>query len=264
MCLGLVVGSVVGAVLAGGKGSRFWPFSDLVPKPLVPVGDLEKPVLEYIVSWLAKNGVDRIGLLVGYRYRQIQNYFGDGSRWGVRLGYSVDDPYDPEPLVGDPVNGYKGTGGALLKAVRRGVLPGDHIVVWYGDIIADVDVRGLITAHLGSGAVATIVVARDYRVPVGVPVLDGDRVVELREKPWLGVKPTIGVLVVERSGLLGAEEELGRGFDIMGDLIPYFIRGGLLVKAFVHGGHWYDVGSIERYQKIPSEILGVLNRMIDS
>jgi len=73
-------GKVQTAILAGGKGSRFWPFTSLIPKPLIPVGEHEKPVLEYIVTWLSKNGIKRKALLVGYRNKQIQNCFGNGEQ----------------------------------------------------------------------------------------------------------------------------------------------------------------------------------------
>lgn len=260
---------VQGAVLSGGKGTRFWPFNGLIPKPLVPVGETEKPLLEYIVAWLSQNGIRRIALLVGHKYKQIVNYFGDGSRWGVELVYSVDDEYEYESrrISGEHlecgVHLYCDTGGALLKAIRTGRITSDTILVWYGDIISDLDIKALLEKHFSSGATVTIAVADRYKVPVGIPRLEGDTVLELREKPWLeNVKPSIGILVLERRAIEESGKVLGKSFDIMRDLVPSIIRNGGMVKAYIHKGHWYDVGSIERYKKIPDEIYETLKKML--
>ncbi|HID04825.1 MAG TPA: nucleotidyltransferase family protein, partial [Aigarchaeota archaeon] len=105
--------SIVAAILAGGEGRRFRPYTDLIPKPMVPLGAEEKPLLEYIVNWLAGFGITKFVFLVGYRWRQVANYFGDGFRWGVKIDYSVDD------------DKYTNTGGALAKALMNGLLDGD-------------------------------------------------------------------------------------------------------------------------------------------
>ncbi len=225
------------AILAGGKGTRFHPYTEIIPKPLIPLGSEEKPILEYIVCWLARHGVSDIVLLLGHRWRSIVNYFGCGGRWGVRIRYSIDD------------DKYSNTGGALLKAYERGLLNGTTIV-WYGDIMAPLNLEDLLSVHQGSGAAATIVVAARYRVPVGVAVVRDGYIAELREKPWLDMNVTIGILALEPSVLREAGEELGTRFDIMGDMIPWMLRRGYPVKAYVYGGPWWDVGSLERYKKI--------------
>ena len=230
---------VVAVILAGGEGTRFRPYTEIIPKPMIPIGSEEKPILEHIICWLRRFGVKEFVLLVGYRWKQIRNYFGDGSRHGVRIVYSVDEAP------------YTGTGGALLKACKNGLINRETAVIWYGDIIAAVDVKKLIDFHRESGADATIVVADKYKVPVGIAKLDKDNnVVELTEKPWLNIYVTIGVLAIEKKALENVEKELGTSFDIMADLIPWMIRKGFRVKAFIYQGLWYDVGSLERYVKI--------------
>ena len=245
-------GRVAAAILAGGKGKRFKPFTDLIPKPMIPVGRDERPLLEYIVGWLARKGVRDIVLLVGYRWRQVYNYFNTGERWGVRIRYSLDD------------DRYGDTGGALLKAYRDGKLRGTALI-WYGDILAPVDVEDLLESHFDTGADATLVLADRYRVPVGVARVNGEGdVEELKEKPWLPLRVTIGVLTLNTGVLRDAEEELGTRFDIMGHLIPWMIRRGMRVKAYIHRGPWYDLGSLERYNKLDhreiSEFLTPLGR----
>jgi len=230
-------------VLAGGRGRRFKPYTDLVPKPMVPVGRLEKPILEYIVAWLYRLGLRDFLFLVGYRWRQVFNYFGDGSRFGVRIEYSVDRPP------------YSGTGGALLQAARAGLLGDSTVLVWYGDILAPLDVRGLLGAHRAAGASVTLAVAARYRVMVGVVEEDGGRVVRVREKPWLPLRVVVGVFALEPRAVLEAGEELGPSFDLVGDMVPLLLERGEPVAAYTHEGPWYDVGSLERYQKLPEEEL---------
>ena len=230
--------NVVGAVLAGGEGRRFKPFTDLIPKPMIPVGRDEKPLLEYIIRWFSKHGVRDLVLLAGYKWRQIANYFGDGGRWGVRIRYSLDD------------GEHKGTGGALLKAYKKGLLQ-DTALIWYGDILAPLNINRLIQHHRSTGADATIVLADKYKVPVGVAEVDEDgRIRRLEEKPLLPVKVTIGILALNTHHLGEAGEKLGKHFDIMGDLIPWMLRENKHVRAYIHRGPWYDVGSLERYAKL--------------
>jgi len=236
--------AVKAAILAGGKGLRFRPFTDLIPKPMIPVGVEEKPILEYIVSWLARHGIRNIVLLVGYRWRQIANYFRDGSAWGVHIDYSVDSEK------------YRGTGGALLQARHRGLLVEDNILVWYGDILAPVDVPALLKYHNAQGSDVTLVLAERYQVPVGVAEVDNEaNVVRFTEKPWLDLKVAIGILVLKTAVLDHVEKMLGTSFDIMGDMVPLLIREGYKVKAWFHRGEWVDVGSLERYSKLDHEII---------
>jgi len=231
--------SVVGVVLAGGEGRRFRPYTEIIPKPMVPVGPDEKPLLEHIVRWLAKYGVKDVVFLVGYRWKQVANYFRDGSRWGVRLSLSLDS------------DDYRGTGGALLNAYVKGLIDSDIALIWYGDILAPIDVGDLLRTHERLSADVTLVLASRYQVPVGIAeVSDEGDVVKLREKPWLPIKATIGILTINPSVLRGIDKYLGRGFDIMGDLIPKLIRDGRRVKAYIYDGLWYDVGSMEKYVKL--------------
>ena len=238
--------SVLAVILAGGEGRRFRPYTEVIPKPMLPVGPEERPILEHIISWLSRHGIRDVVLLVGYRWRQIRNYFRDGGYWGVRIRYSVD------------TDEYHDTGGALLNAYKAGLLEGrDTLLVWYGDILAPLNVGDLLDRHRGWRAHATLVLASRYQVPVGVARVSGDGdVVELREKPWLDLKVTIGVLALDPNVLREAEEALGKSFDIMTHMIPWMIRRDMKVKAYIYDGPWIDVGSMERYAKLDPSILG--------
>ncbi|BEP18358.1 hypothetical protein PYJP_17100 [Pyrofollis japonicus] len=235
------INNIVAAILAGGEGSRFRPYTEIVPKPMIPLGPDERPLLEYIIRWLAKHGIKEIVLLVGYKWKQIRNYFNNGERWGVRIHYSLD------------TEEYRDTGGAVLNAYKQGLLNSNPILIWYGDILAPLNVKELLEYHVREKADAVLALADRYRVPVGVAKLEGNNIVELREKPWLEIKATIAILTLNPNVLPQAEKELGKSFDIMGDLIPWMIRSEMRVKAYIYKGPWYDVGSLERYKKLNHE-----------
>ena len=238
------------AILAGGVGSRFHPYTEIIPKPMIPLGKCEKPVLELIVSWLKKQGFRDFVFLVGYRWKYIFNYFGDGSRLGVKIEYSLDEE-----------NGYRNTGGALLKAYRSGLLS-DTVIVWYGDILATIDTKELLEYHFKKRADITLVVAQSYKVPVGVAKLNEDyKVVEFSEKPQIKLSVTIGVGVVNtRVFKYSVEEELGKNFDFMGDFVPWSIKAGFSVYGYVYNDMWIDVGSLERYKKVNVEDIAVFEQ----
>ncbi|MGC9072233.1 MAG: nucleotidyltransferase family protein [Acidilobus sp.] len=232
------------AVLAGGEGTRFRPYTDIIPKPMIPIGSEEKPVVDHIMNILIKGGVTHVVLLVGYKWKYVKNYFGYGDRFGIKIDYSIDDEM------------YKNTGGSLLKAYKHHLLDSDPVVVWYGDILAPIKASELVDAHLSQKADAMLVLASRYQVPVGVAEVDGEgNIVSLREKPWLDLRVTIGVLTVRPKVLEEFEGKLGRSFDVMGDLIPAMIGSGMKVKAYLYDGPWVDIGSLERYKKIDEGLL---------
>ncbi len=139
--------NVTAAILACGERKRFKPFTDIVSKPMIPVGGEEKPIVEYILSWLRRHNIRKAVLLVGYKWRQIYNYFRDGKWLGMNVKYSVDS------------DEYRNTGGSLAKAVLTGVITDPTIVVWYGDILATVNVTDLLRYHREKNADMTVVLA---------------------------------------------------------------------------------------------------------
>lgn len=239
-------------VLAGGVGSRFHPYTEIIPKSMIPIGPNEKPVLEIILKWLNKYGVDRFVFLVDYKWRYIYNYFGDGSRFKTTIMYSHDDQ-----------QGYKGTGGSILKAYRTNLVRGRSLI-WYGDIIAPLDVKNLLDYHVDKKSDVTLVITRKYQVPVGVAQVDEDgRIVNMVEKPELDISATIGVGVIEEHVFHNdVESHLGKDFDFMGDFIPWLIKRGFRVYGYVYQGPWFDVGSLERYKKININQLEVLKEVL--
>ncbi|WFO75446.1 nucleotidyltransferase family protein [Desulfurococcaceae archaeon MEX13E-LK6-19] len=236
---------VKAAVLGGGLGKRLRPLTYYFQKVMIPIGKKQKPLLEYIIKLLKYHGIRDVVMLVGYKHEQIINYFEDGSRFGVNIEYVIDEP------------GYSGTGGALLNAYRKNVFEGyDSVLVYYGDILTNMDLSSLLKYHEERDADATLAVASKYQVPVGVVEVDEEnRVMEIREKPWLPIKATIGILVLKTSTLKVLEEirSTREKIDIMGDFIPELIKRGAKVYAYLYDGEWFDVGTTERYEKLDNE-----------
>lgn len=232
---------VKGAVLCGGAGARLRPLTYYFQKTMIPIGSKQKPLLEYVIRLMKHHGVADVVLLVNYKAEQIMNYFDDGSRFGVRLQYVHDDP------------NYKGNGGALLNAYRMGVFSGfDDVLVYYGDILTNLDLSDMIRLHREREAAATLALSTNYTVSVGVADVAGTRIISLKEKPPLGKPVVIGVFAV-KTELLKILEELVKPqheLDIMQHFIPQLIARGYHVEGYLTDAFWYDVGSTERYEKL--------------
>lgn len=234
------------AVLCGGEGTRLRPLSNYFQKTMIPIGTKRRPLLEYIVRLLAYNGVTDITLLTGYRSEDIQKYFTEGGKFGVRISYCRD----PE--------GKKGSAMALVNALDEGKLYGfDTLVVYYGDVLSALNVRQLVSQHEAHGSAVTLVLSKDYKVTFGVAQVEGERVVSFVEKPTLPLKATIGALVLSKESIPVLREAVsGKEVpDIMTHFVPRAIEKGMLVSPFYIEGFWYDVGTTESYEKLDVELV---------
>ena len=235
------MGNVKAVVLCGGLGSRLRPLTYYFQKTMLPVGERQKPILEYILRSLKYNGIDKAVLLASYKAEQIQNYFKSGAPVSMELSYVADDP------------SLKGNGGAVLNAYRRGVLnQDDQLLVYYGDILTRMDLKRMMSQHASSNSDATLAVAQGYKLPVGVAKVRGGRLVKMEEKPVIDIDVGIGILCLKGDSLV-ALEEISKGtseLDIMGQLIPSMIEAKKKVSVFLTRDYWMDVGSIETYEKL--------------
>ncbi len=222
-------------ILAGGKGTRLRPYTVALPKPLMPVGDM--PILEIIVRQLKLNGIDEIILAVGHLAELIMTYFGDGSRFGVKIKYSRER----EPL---------GTAGPL--SLLRDELK-ETFLVMNGDILTTLSYRRLVEYHKKSGAIATIALKkRDVYIDFGVVKLnDMSEIVDYIEKPVLNYLVSMGVYVFEPRVLDYIPD--GKKFDFP-DLVKRLIESGEKVKGYVYDGYWLDIGRPEDYERANAEI----------
>ena len=237
---------VHGVVLAGGEGKRLRPLTYYFQKCMIPIGSNQKPLLEYIVRLLTYHGVKDVTFLVGYKHEQIVNYFGDGGRFGVKCDYVRDDA------------DLEGSGWSLVNAYRQGVVEDDEtLLIYYGDILSNMDLSEMLVQHREEGVTATLATSHGYQIPVGVAEVEGKRVKGWVEKPMLPIFAGMGVLVLESRILRdqSSHPESMKEFDIMADIIPSLLKAGEPVGCYSTSAFWYDVGSVERYEKIDNGLL---------
>jgi NDP-mannose synthase len=217
-------------ILAGGKGLRLRPYTTLIPKPLVPLGD-ERSVLEIVMRQLAAQGFVRATLTVGYLGQLVQAYAGDGSQWGIEINYLSED----SPL---------GTLGPVLQAVDT--LP-EHFVVVNADVLTSLDFADMLGAHVRSGAALTVATQRrEHRVEFGVLDTRDNRIRGFREKPTLTYLVNMGIYAVSRAALANYSPGLPYGFD---ELITDLIEAGEYPAMYEFDGCWVDIGRPDDYDR---------------
>ncbi len=158
-------------ILAGGKGERLRPFTDDRPKVMVEVAG--KPILAWQIEWLKSHGIKKFVLTVCYKYQVVQEYFGDGSKFGIEIDYSIED----SPL---------GRGGGIKKAFKNPLLKdADDVVVCNGDIITKLNLSNMISEHLNKESSVTLLLV-PYISRWGVVKVDEkNQITGFEEKPKL-------------------------------------------------------------------------------
>jgi len=234
--------SVKGLILCGGPGTRLRPITYYFQKALIPIGVRQKPLLEYVVRLLRFHGVVDLDFLVDYKAEQIVNFFDDGSRFGVKISYVRDVPK------------FRGTAGSVLNAFKQGVAStNDTLLVYYGDIVTTMNMSKLLDFHKRKGAVATVALASGFTVRVGLADLDKNgKILGFVEKPELEKPVSIGIMILEGETLHDIEGLFPkkRGVDLMKDVIPHLVQSGKPVYGYLSDAFWYDVGSLEAYEKL--------------
>jgi len=216
-------------LLAGGKGTRLYPYTLTMPKPLVPVG--EYPIIEIIIRQLAKAGFDHITITVNHMADMIRAFCGDGSKWGITIDYSLETK--PLSTMGP------------LKLIHD--LPEDFLVM-NGDVMTDLDFAELYNDHVQQGNIFTIsAYERDHKVDYGVLVPGPDgKLVDFQEKPTLHYHVSMGVYMMNRKCLDVIPEDTFYGFDhLMLELISRHTPA--TVRPFK--GYWMDIGRPDDYQQ---------------
>lgn len=226
-------------ILAGGEGTRLKPYTIVLPKPLVPVGD--RAILEILITRLKKCGVTDLTLCINHLAELIMAYFGDGRKWGVNITYSIED----KPLrTVSPV-----------KLVRD--LP-ENFLVMNGDLLTDIDFRKLYEYHLANNVLLTIATyKRRPRIDFGVVEIDESQniVIGFKEKPEYEFNVSMGLYVFNRKVLDFVPEGEPFGFD---DLMYTLLAEKQTVKVYPYEGYWLDIGRPEDYEKAQEDI-GRLN-----
>jgi len=220
--------SLQAVIMAGGRGSRLFPLTEHVPKPMLPVG--EQPLLEIIIKQLRDSGVKRVNVTTHHCAEKIEQHFGDGHEWGVDLTYVAED----RPL---------GTAGSL------GLMQAPHetTLVINGDILTQVNFQAMHAFHRALGADLTVAVRQyDVQVPFGVIDCEGTAVRRLREKPVLNFFVNAGIYLLEP--VVYQHLVTGQRMD-MTDLIQLLLDRGRPVASFPIREGWLDIGQPGDYEQ---------------
>jgi mannose-1-phosphate guanylyltransferase len=242
-------------ILAAGRGTRVQPLTSDMPKPMIPV--LGKPVMEYIVEHLARQGIGEIMINVSHFAPRIQQYFGDGRRFGVRIGYSFEGHLDGDELVATPL----GSAGALRKINDFGGFIDETTIVLCGDAIVDLDVQRSAQRHRAQRAIASVITREVDAQAVsnyGIVVSAADgRVVSFQEKPApaeaLSRMASTGIYLVEPAALDLIPAD--RSYDIGGELFPDLVRRGLPFYNQCCEFEWIDIGRVGDYWRIIQRLM---------
>lgn len=244
-----------GMILAAGQGTRVRPLTKNVPKPMVPI--LGKPVMEYLIEHLARYGVNEIMVNVAFNHYKIENYFGDGRRWGVTIGYSYEGVREHGDIVPKPI----GSAGGMRKIQDHSGFFDETTLVICGDAIVDLDIGAALHEHRTKGAVASVValdVPREEVVNYGIVVADKDgRVKSFQEKPKpADAKSTLastGIYIFEPAAL-----ELipsGKAFDIGSELFPLLVEKELPFYVQKRFFNWIDIGRLSDYWAVLQRVM---------
>ncbi|MFW9994118.1 MAG: sugar phosphate nucleotidyltransferase [Candidatus Odinarchaeota archaeon] len=220
-------------IMAGGKGRRLRPYTAILPKPLMPIGDI--PILEVILRQLKHYGFEQIIFAVGYLAELLQSYFGPGEKWGVKISYSRERKN-------------LGTIGplSLIKDLE------ETFLVMNGDVLTDLDYRALFSAHQRAGRLVTIAsYKKEVQIDLGVlDMNDQNLLTDYTEKPVLDYQVSMGVYVMNREvqNYIPSDSY----FDVP-SLMWKLLEENKSPYIYRFTGHWLDIGRKEDYEKAVEE-----------
>ena len=221
-------------ILAGGLGTRLLPYTKTLPKPMLPLGG--KPILEYEIEWIRKNGIKEIILCVSHLRKRIEDYFGDGKRFGVKIEYAISN----KPLA---------TAGQLKTAEK---FIDDTFVCLYGDSIYNFSLRNMIKQHKKSKSNVTMSLY-DYKFNLKYGVINiknSGQVNSWNEKPEFSAKINIGCYVME-PGVLQLIPK-NRPYE-MDSVIRKLLVKKKKVGSVISKKRFIDIGDKETYEKTNEE-----------
>lgn len=221
-------------ILAGGRGINMRPFTYEMPKTMIPVKD--KPILEYSIERLRDAGIRDIRIHIGHLGEKIQNYFGDGKKFGVSITYQSEKTE-------------QGTAAPLRLAQHY--FKNQAFLLHYGDVLAEININDLIDFHVANGKEATMALTSRAGNPAefGVVRLRGAKVIEFNEKPH-----TADVSHLVNAGIYVFEPTIfdripKNGYAMLENkVIPRLVEQAQLA-GYVFSGRWFDIASPEEYEK---------------
>jgi mannose-1-phosphate guanylyltransferase len=249
-------------ILAAGKGTRVRPITYTIPKPLIPI--LQKPVMEFLLELLRKHGFDQIMVNVSHLADEIENYFRDGQRFGVEIGYSFEGRIVEGKLVGEAL----GSAGGLRRIQDFNTFFDDTFIVLCGDALIDLDLTAAVKWHKAKGAIATVVTKKVPKEEVssyGVVVTDQDgRIKSFQEKPSveeaLSTEINTGIYIFEPEVIDYIPPK--QQYDIGSELFPKLVEIGAPFYAVSMDFQWVDIGKVPDYwQAIRGVLMGEIKNV---
>lgn len=209
-------------ILAGGKGTRLRPYTTILPKPLMPIGDM--PILEVVLRQLEASGFKKITMAVGHLEGLLKAFFGNGNRFGLEIRYSREN----EPL---------GTVGPLTLIED---LP-ENFLMMNGDILTTLNYNDFMKFHLDNKAIATIAThIRNVKIDLGVVETDENRrLTGYVEKPTMEYTVSMGIYAFRFDVL---RYITGVKYIDFPDLVKMLIKNGEKVISYPYDGYWLDIG----------------------
>ena len=220
-------------LMVGGLGTRLYPLTQDTPKPLLKVGD--KPILQTIVERFADYGFINIVMCVNYKGHMIQDYFGDGSAFGVIIEYVLEEER-------------MGTAGALSLLTEK---PNDPFFVMNGDLLTNVNFESLLDYHQTQDSTATMCVREyDFQVPYGVVSVEGNQVTSIEEKPVHKFFVSAGIYMLSPRVLNLIPQNQ---FYDMPTLFEKIIHSKDNAISFPIHEYWLDIGRMSEYEQANRE-----------
>lgn len=220
-------------IQAGGKGTRLAPYTLVLPKPMMPVGD--QPVIEILLKWLRRNSIEEVNITTGHLAHLLKSFCLDGSQWDMKINYCQE----PEPL---------GTVGAL-QLIREHLT--EPFLMLNGDLITDLDLMAFRQSHKDSGSSLTIATTlKAIDIDLGVIDTKDGQVTGFREKPTLQMEVSMGLYIMNPEILEYIPKGVPFGFD---NLMYALLDKGIPVNTYRHEGRWMDIGRVDDFSKAQEE-----------
>jgi len=225
-------------ILAGGKGIKMRPFTYETPKVLLPIHS--RPILEHTIDLLRKNDIRDIVISLGHLGEKVSNYFGDGSKFGVKISYK------------DQGENLKGTGGATK--ITKDLVGKNTFIVIYGDVLVNIDLAEFFEFHQAQKKLGTIALTSAKNTSLyGVVNLRGGEILDFSEKPRLEssshlISAGIYIFEPEIFDFFPKESQ----FSLEKDVFPK-LAGERKLAGWVFEGPWFDVGTPETFERAVKE-----------
>lgn len=218
-------------ILAGGKGTRLRPYTNVLPKPLMPVGDM--PILEVIIKQLKSFGTDRVIIAVGHLHHMIESFFKNGEEYGMDIQYSLEN----NPL------GTAGPLGLIMEDLD------ENFLVINGDLLTNINFRNVFDSHIKNDADATLATfERTLEIDFGlVETNDNSELIDYKEKPLSKYKVSMGINVFKKSSIIPILDN--KQYIDIPDVMMNLVKQGKKVHCYSEECTWLDIGRIDDYNE---------------